>query len=67
MLDISECVRGTRVEKIKGYRWPGVIISAFTTLGGELRVVVECTAPDVAGALHIYSREQLRRADEVGD
>jgi hypothetical protein len=26
----------------------------------EQRVVVECTVPEVAGALHIYSPDQIR-------
>jgi hypothetical protein len=29
------------------------------TLGGEVRVVVECVVPEVAGALHIYNPDQL--------
>lgn len=51
---------GDRVQKVSGYRWPGIIVSRFCTLGGKWRFVVECTAPDVAGALHIYNREQLQ-------
>lgn len=51
---------GDRVEKIKGYKWPGVVVSVFSTMSGSLRLVVECTVPEVAGALHIYSPEQLR-------
>lgn len=51
---------GDQVEKIKGYKWPGVIVASFTTLRGEQRVVVECTVPEVAGALHIYSPDQLQ-------
>lgn len=53
---------GDKVEKIKGYMWPGIIVSTFTTLKGETRVVVECTVPEVAGALHIYSPEQIALA-----
>ena len=34
-------------------------MSVFDTLAGKTRVVVECTVPEVAGALHIYSPEQL--------
>lgn len=51
---------GDRVEKIKGYKWPGVILASFTTTRGEHRLVVECTVPEVAGALHIYAPEQIR-------
>jgi hypothetical protein len=56
---------GDVVEKISGYRWPGVVRSVFTTIAGETRIVVECTVPEVAGALHIYSPSQLRRPAET--
>lgn len=54
---------GDRVEKTKGYRWPGVVVASFSTIKGDHRVVVECRAPEVAGALHIYSPDQLRVVD----
>lgn len=50
---------GTKVQKVKGYRWPGVVVAAFETTAGKLRYVVECTVPEVTGALHIYSPEQI--------
>jgi hypothetical protein len=50
---------GDKVEKVSGYKWPGIVISIFDTLAGERRVVVECTTPEVAGALHIYNEKQL--------
>jgi len=50
---------GSRVKKIRGYKWPGIIIADFLTLSGERRLVVECTVPEVRGALHIYAPEQL--------
>ena len=50
---------GDKVEKVSGYKWPGIVISVFDTLAGERRVV-ECTTPEVAGALHIYNEKQLR-------
>lgn len=50
---------GDHVQKAAGYKWPGVVVSMFKTLSGKQRVVVECTVPEVAGALHIYSLEQL--------
>jgi hypothetical protein len=53
---------GDRVEKVSGYRWPGVVVSVFKTRAGETRVVVECTAPEVAGALHVYNPDQLKLA-----
>lgn len=53
---------GTRVEKRSGYKWPGVIVASFATTAGHVRYVVECTVPEVAGALHIYSPDQIEPA-----
>jgi len=50
---------GDRVRKTTGYKLPGVVVSVLDSLAGKTRVVVECTVPEVAGALHIYSPEQL--------
>lgn len=55
---------GDRVEKIKGYKWPGVVLASFSTTRNEHRLVVECLVPEVAGALHIYAPEQLKLVDE---
>lgn len=52
-------VVGDKVHKVKGYSWPGVVVSAFQTLSGQRRYVVECTTPEVQGALHIYNGDQL--------
>ncbi len=49
-----------RVTKKTGYRYPGQIVSVFKNLRGETRYVVECTVPEVAGMLHIFSGEQLQ-------
>lgn len=54
---------GDRVQKVKGYKWPGVVVAVFRTLSQRERFVVECTVPEVAGALHIYNREQLEVLD----
>lgn len=58
---LSPIAVGDHVRKFRGYQWPGVVVAVFTTLAGKTRVVVECTIPEVAGALHIYSPEQLER------
>ena len=54
---------GDRVQKVKGYKWPGIIVAAFQTLSGQTRYVVECTVPEVAGALHIYAPDQIVKVD----
>lgn len=55
---------GSHVGKAVGYKWPGVVVAVFYTLKMELRYVVECTVPEVAGALHIYSESQLVSREE---
>jgi hypothetical protein len=50
---------GDKVQKAKGYRWPGEVRSVFQNKAGQTRVVVECTAEEVAGALHIFNESQL--------
>lgn len=55
---------GDTVQKIKGYSWPGVVVAVFENLKGQTRIVVECTVPEVAGALHIYNPEQLERTHD---
>lgn len=57
----EELVIGDKVQKVKGYLWPGVIVAIFKTLNGKERYVVECTVPEVRGALHIYSADQIRK------
>jgi len=56
---------GDRVRKVKGYKFPGVVVAAFTTLEGNWRYVVQCTAEDTAGILHIYNAGQLEAAGEA--
>lgn len=52
---------GDKVEKSSGYKWPGEVVAVFRTIKGEERIVVECTVPEVAGALHIYSPSQIAK------
>lgn len=53
---------GDRVEKKDGYRFPGEVRAVIVKIDGELRYVVECTAPACAGMLHIFKGSQLIRA-----
>ncbi len=53
-----------KVEKRRGYKWPGVVVSRFRTLAGKPRYVVECIVPEVRGALHIFSDVQLKSRQE---
>jgi hypothetical protein len=55
---------GDKVEKVVGYRFPGVILSGFRKLNGDQRYAVECTAPDVEGVIHIFAEGDLKLTDE---
>lgn len=58
---MDKFILGDSVEKITGYKWPGIIVAKFYTTDDKLRFVVECTVAEVRGALHIYSEEQIRK------
>jgi hypothetical protein len=48
---------GDRVDKVKGYKFPGTVVSVFVTTAGETRLVVEI---DNYGLLHIFNPNQLK-------
>jgi hypothetical protein len=48
-----------KVRKIKGYKYPGVIVSIFYTLDKNVRYVVEADHPDFRGMLHIFSDNDI--------
>lgn len=51
---------GDYVNKKSGYTFPGVVVSVFWNLSGELRYVVQMHHH---GLLHIFNEAQLRKAD----
>ena len=56
---------GDRVEKISGYKYPGIVVARFNKLNStEIRLVVECTEPTVSGMLHIFCEDQLKKVEE---
>jgi hypothetical protein len=52
---------GDKVEKRRGYQFPGEVRGVIGTRAGEIRVVVEADHRDFEGMLHIYMPEQLMR------
>src|SRR3954471_2323819 len=60
---------GDEVEKITGYRFPGIVRAVFTTARGQDRCVIECAVPGCEGMLHIFSPQQLRvkRREKIPD
>lgn len=61
-VDIPRLPVGTQVTKASGYPYPGEVRSAFTTIEGNERFVVEATGPDYRGMLHIFNGDQLAAA-----
>lgn len=59
-VDIPRLPVGTAVAKVGGYPFPGTVVSAFHTLSGQERFVVEATGEDYRGMLHIFNGGQLR-------
>ena len=61
---------GDKVEKIGGYKYPGIVVAKFTKLDPaatgaiQERFVVECTEPAVSGMLHIFREGQLQKVEE---
>lgn len=51
---------GDKVDKNRGYQFPGKVVSVFKTTKGDLRYVVEMKD---FGLLHIFNEEQLIYAD----
>jgi hypothetical protein len=48
------------VRKIKGYSYPGIIVSVFRTLDGKVRYVVEADPySDFRGMLHIFGDNDI--------
>lgn len=50
---------GDRVKKVKGYKFPGIVVSVFRTMKYEERYVVEATGDEYKGILHIFNADQL--------
>lgn len=53
---------GDKVEKAVGdYTFPGTVVSVFTTLSGNVRLVVEATGEEYKGMLHIFNESQMKK------
>jgi uncharacterized protein YjhX (UPF0386 family) len=57
--DIIKFRVGAKVQKVKGYKYPGVVVSVFRTLKRQVRYVVEADGDGYEGMLHIFNNEQL--------
>lgn len=50
---------GELVHKIKGYKFPGVIIGTAIKLNGRALYLVECTAEGAEGVCHIFGENDI--------
>ena len=64
MTSIFDIDVGDTVFKLKGYKFPGVVVAKFKTTKGHIRYVVECTVPECAGMLHVYRGDDLMKGRE---
>ena len=67
MVDIMniQYLVGKPVQKTSGYPFPGEIRCLYFTTDGKIRVVVECTVPEVRGCQHIFAPKQLTLEGET--
>ena len=57
---------GDKVEKISGYKYPGIVVAKFNKIGSKQeRFVVECTESAVYGMLHIFREGQLKKIEVI--
>lgn len=54
---MTEFKVGDKVDKIKGYRFPSIVVAVFKNTKGETRIVAEM---EEYGLLHIYAPENLK-------
>jgi hypothetical protein len=58
------------VQKVKGYKFVGTILSVFKNSAGDVRVVVEhrdSRTTSTGGMLHIFSESQLEKVVKNND
>jgi len=61
---VTRFSEGDAVHKPRGYKFPGVVLSEFRTMAGDIRYVVELVDFETglarpSGLLHVFSGEQL--------
>jgi len=57
---------GQQVQKIKGYKFPGVVIGVCKKTDGRVLYCVECTAEGAAGMCHIFGEADLEVTNDHG-
>ena len=50
---------GDHVKKVKGYKFPGILIGTAVKTSGKILYLVECTADGATGMCHIFGENDL--------
>lgn len=53
--------RGTRVEKISGPEWNGIVVGHYSSSFTPDGVVIECLAPGAKGQVHVEPAKRVRK------
>lgn len=53
--------RGTRVEKISGPEWNGVVVGHYSSSFTPDGVVIECISPGAKGQVHVEPAKRVRK------
>jgi len=61
MMNNTKFKVGDKAWKPKGYKFPCTIVSVFTTIKDEIRLVAEM---DKYGLLHIFNEQQLEHYEQ---
>jgi hypothetical protein len=54
---------GTRVRKVSGPEWDGVVVGYYSSTFTPDGLVIECTAPGAKGQVHVEPAKRVERHD----
>jgi hypothetical protein len=55
---------GTRVRKVSGPEWDGVVVGYYSSTFTPEGLVIECTAPGAKGQVHVEPTKRIERHEE---
>lgn len=55
---------GTRVRKVSGPEWDGVVVGYYSSTFTPDGLVIECTAPGAKGQVHVEPAKRIKRHEE---
>jgi hypothetical protein len=55
---------GTRVRKVSGPEWDGVVVGYYSSTFTPEGLVIECTAPGAKGQVHVEPSKRIERHED---